>query len=252
MQSEDTKLRLEEEVRELKIERARADDKLREAASKVSEMSGALAKLEKQRELDLGKIDHQFKLVEKMVSFGVIDGTHQIQKNQDFIEIREMVEQIVGPTCKRSIELQTVVGELLEKEHNLEQRFTQLEAYAEQALDMGKGTLKAQLVQKQKVFEARIENKLGQYETHHDIVTKGLEERMKMTQNISIDAKRDYNQVQKMLEQLEEKQDLFSANFERRIESQIQKMVDLRTEFLQKLADTNEVLEGQQRTQEAF
>ena len=100
------------------------------------------------RRADQARIEYKFKLVEKMTTFGVVEGVDRIQKDREQIEIRDLIEAAVGPTCKRTQELQTVVGDLVEREQKLELKYQELELYAREALDMGKGTLKSQLIQK--------------------------------------------------------------------------------------------------------
>lgn len=45
---------------------------------------------------------------------------------------------------------------------------------------------------------------------------------------------------------------MFTCSFEKRIDGQIQKMADMRSELLLKLGDTNEAIKSQERIQNQF
>ena len=67
-------------------------------------------------------LDLKIEVVEKMTSFTNPTNSSEMSKNLKMIEVRDMIESAVSATVKRTIELQTHLGDIIEQQQKHDQK----------------------------------------------------------------------------------------------------------------------------------
>ena len=70
--------------------------------------------MERRQATEFERLETSFSVLEKQISFDAVRNQPEVQKNVEIIQVRELIEAAVGPTMARTLELQTVIGDLME------------------------------------------------------------------------------------------------------------------------------------------